>query len=87
MTDKRAAIDTFMAQLNAENCNKVNADNGLAEFFGKDKLFSVVCNRCASMDIEVIGEKGINYGGQTGYQEGTTAIKCNGCGSALTIWE
>lgn len=87
MTDKKEAIDQFMAMLNAENCNQVNADSGMDEMFGKDKLFSVVCNKCGSLDIEIIGERGIYYGGQTGYQPGSTAIKCNGCGSALTAWE
>jgi len=87
MSEKTKAIDDFLAHLNAENCNQVDADNGLDELFGKDKLFSVVCNKCGSMDIEIIGERGIDYGGQTGYQEGSTAIKCNGCGSALTVWE
>lgn len=87
MSDKTQAIDDFLAKLNAENCNQVKADNGMAEFFGEGKLFSVVCNKCGSLDIEIIGERGINYGGWTGYQEGSTAIKCNGCGSALTVWE
>lgn len=87
MTDKRAIIDGFMEKLHSENCNQVNADNGLDEMFGKDKLFSVVCNKCGSLEIEIIGERGIDYGGQTGYSPGSTAIKCNSCGSALTVWE
>lgn len=87
MNEKSKVIDEFLAALNAENCNQVNANNGMDEMFGKDKLFSVICNRCGSLDIEIIGERGINYGGQTGYQPGSTAIKCNGCGRALTAWE
>lgn len=83
---ERRIIDDFLKGLNNENCNKINADNGMDEMFGKDKLFSVLCNKCGSLDIEIIGERGRDYGGQTGYQEGSTAIKCNGCGSALTIW-
>ena len=86
MADKRAVIDGFLDMLNKQNCNQVDANNGLDEMFGKDNLFSVVCNKCGSMDIEIIGERGIDYGGETGYQEGSTAIKCNGCGSALTVW-
>lgn len=86
VSDKSKAIDEFLAKLNAENCNQVNADNGLDELFSKDKLFSVICNKCGSMDVEIIGERGIDYGGQTGYQPGSTAIKCNDCGSALTVW-
>jgi ribosomal protein S27E len=86
MTDKKEIINNFLDKLNAENCNQVKGDSDMDEMFGKGKLFSVVCNKCGSLDIEIIGERGINYGGQTGYQEGSTAIKCNKCGSALTVW-
>ena len=87
MTDRQKVISDFLAQLNDENCNKVDADNGLDEAFGKGKLFSVVCNTCGSAEIEIIGERGINYGGETGYQSGSTVFKCTKCGSALTVWE
>jgi ribosomal protein S27E len=87
MTEKRKVIDAFLEMLNKENCNQVDANNGLEEIFGKDKLFSVICNKCGSSNVEIIGERGIDYGGRTGYQEGSTAIKCNDCGSALTVWE
>jgi len=86
MTEKRKVIDEFLDMLNKQNFNQVDADNGLDEMFGKGKLFSVVCNKCGSLDIEIIGERGIDYGEQTGHQSGSTAIKCNGCGSALTVW-
>jgi len=86
MSKKSKLIEQFLVTLNEDNCNKISADNGLDEAFGKDKLFSVMCNKCRSLDVEIIGERGINWGGQTGYQEGSTVIKCNKCGSALTIW-
>lgn len=85
--DKRKIIDGLMDMLNNENCNQVKADNGLDALFGKDKLFSAICNKCTSLDIEIIGERGIDWGGQTGHQSGSTAIKCNSCGSSLTVWE
>lgn len=84
---KQQVISDFLAMLNNENVNKVNADSDWSEAFGPEKLFSIICNKCGSADIEIIGERGIDYGGQTGYQPGSTAIKCNGCGSALTAWE
>lgn len=87
MTSKSEVINQLLAELNSDNCNQVSATNGMGEMFGKDRLFSVVCNKCGSVDIEIIGVRGIDYGGQTGYQEGSTAIKCNKCGSALTVWE
>jgi ribosomal protein S27E len=84
---KQQVISDFLSMLHEENVNKVQADNGYEEAFGTDKLFSIICNKCGSADIEIIGERGIDYGGQTGYSPGSTAIKCNGCGSALTVWE
>jgi hypothetical protein len=87
MNDKRKVVDDLMDKLNDMNCNKVNADNGMDELFGEDKLFSVVCNKCKSSNIEIIGERGFDYGGETGYQTGSTVVKCNDCGSALTVWE
>lgn len=86
MSGKTEAINALLARLSAENCNQVRADNGMDEMFGRGKLFSVICNKCGGLDVEIIGERGIDYGGETGYQSGSTAIKCNGCGSALTIW-
>lgn len=86
MADKRKFLDGFLDMLNQQNCNQVSGDSDLDTMFGKGKLFSVVCNKCGSLDIQIIGERGVDYGESTGYQEGSTAIKCNGCGSALTVW-
>lgn len=83
---KAKIISDFLDMLNSENCNKVSGDSSIDELFGKDMLFSVICNKCASIDIEIIGECGTDYGGQTGYQEGSTVIKCNSCGSAISVW-
>ena len=87
MGGKQKVIADFMATMNKQNCNKVDADDGLDDAFGQDKLFSVLCNKCGSVEVEIIGERGIDYGGQTGYQPGSTVFKCNSCGSALTVWE
>lgn len=86
MVDKKTVGD-FLSLLHEMNCNKVDADNGYEEVFGRDKPFAIVCNKCGSLDIEVIGERGIDYGGMTGYSSGSTAVKCNGCGAAITAWE
>lgn len=85
--NKEVAAGFVHGGQNEQNCNKVNADNGVDKAFGKDKRFSVVCNKCGSMDVEIIGTRGINYCDEPGYQEGSMAFKCNGCGSGLTAWE
>jgi ribosomal protein S27E len=85
MNDKKTTIQEFLDLLHKENINEKSAQNDYDEVFGKDSLFSIVCNKCGNTNIEIIGEAGIDYGGQTGYQEGYTAIKCNKCGSAETI--
>jgi hypothetical protein len=84
---KDKIINEFLATLNDKNCNKVEGDKPLLDAFGKGKPFSIVCNSCLSFDIETIGEQGIDYGGQTGYSSGSTVIKCNSCGTAVTYWE
>jgi len=84
--NKKKVISDFLDMLNKENCNQVSGDSSLDEVFGKNMQFSIICNKCGSHEVEIIGERGIDYGGQTGYQEGSTAIKCNSCGSAITVW-
>ena len=80
-------IGDFLSLLHEMNCNKVDADNGYEEVFGKDAPFCVACNKCGSLDVEIIGERGCDYGGQTGYSPGSTVVKCNGCGNAVTAWD
>lgn len=87
MSDKQQTIASFLEMLNSENCNKVEGDNSYEEVFGPGKPFSVVCNKCGSPDVHVVGERGVDYGGWTGYQEGSTVVKCGPCGNAITVWE
>lgn len=87
MTDKQKKIGEFLTLLHELNENSVQADNTFGEVFSEGKPFSIACGKCGSMDIEVIGERGTNYGGQTGYEPGSTSVKCNGCGNAVCAWE
>lgn len=87
MSDKAKRIGDFLTLLHEMNCNKVSGDSAVTEVFGEGQPFAVVCNKCGGMDIEIIGERGIDYGGETGYSPGSTVIKCNGCGAAVTAWE
>lgn len=84
--NKSEIIDNFLSMLNSQNCNKVDANNGMDELFGKGNNFSVVCNKCGSLDVQIIGERGIDYGGYTGWQDGTTVIKCISCGAATSVY-
>ena len=88
MTDnesRKIVINDFLAALH-ENCvNKIEGDADLEDLFGESAPFRVVCNKCGGMNVEIIGEKGIDYGGYTGYSPGETVIKCIGCGAAASI--
>lgn len=87
MSFKKEDICNFLSLLHKLNCNSVSGNNSYTEVFGKGKPFAIICQKCSSMDIDVIGERGIDYGGITGYSEGSTVVKCNGCGNAITVWE
>lgn len=42
--------------------------------------FDIVCRKCGSKDEVVVNlERGIDYGGETGYQPGSLQIGCNAC--------
>lgn len=40
--------------------------------------FSLICQKCGDRCVMGI-ERGINYGGQTGYQQGLLSVGCNQC--------
>ena len=84
--DKQRIIEKFITDLNEQNYNQIDIDNGMEDAFGPDKLFSIICNKCGSLDIHMSGEESRDYGGITGHQPGTSIIKCKKCGASLTIW-
>ena len=84
--DKKATIEQFLKALYAENVRTKSAQNDYDEVFGKDGLFSIVCNKCGNVNIEIIGEGFQTYGEETGTSPGHLAIKCNECGTANTIY-
>ena len=47
----------------------------------------LVCKKCKSAKVQVIGADGIDYGGMTGYSDGSNVFKCVNCGNAITIWK
>jgi ribosomal protein S27E len=65
---------------------RVDGDAAACELFGKESPFRIVCAKCGGTEIEIIGEKGIDYGGETGYSPGSTVVKCINCGAAVTAW-
>lgn len=87
MSDKEAKIGQLLGILREFNSNKIKVDNLCRDASGDEMPFAVVCKKCGSMDVEIIGQRGAYLGARDGYLDGSTSIKCNGCGSAVTVWE
>ena len=86
MSEKEQTVSAFLDALYKSNTNKVEGDAAACELFGEKSPFRIIC-KCGSTDIEIIGEQGIDYGGETGYSAGSTVIKCLKCGAAMTAWQ
>ena len=70
-----------------ENDDNIFNDEGLGEHLNQMKSkFMLVCKKCGSTHVEVIGEDGCDYGECTGYEPGTNVIKCNDCGNADNVY-
>ena len=41
--------------------------------------FKLVCKKCGSEDVVIDVEKGVDYGGETGYSSGYISLGCNAC--------
>lgn len=80
------SVEEFLRDLYASNKNRVEGDSDVADLFGKDSPFRIICTKCGSQDISILGQRGIDYGGETGYSPGSTVIKCHGCGAAMSAW-
>ena len=78
-------INDFLSWLSEQNINKVEGDSAVCQLFEADSSFRIVCIRCGGFNVEIIGELGCDYGGQTGYQPGSTIVKCTKCGAAITV--
>ena len=82
--DKEQTVKQFLDDLYKSNHNRVEGDAAACELFGKNSPFLILCTKCGGTEIEIIGEQGIDYGGDTGYSAGTTVVKCVNCGAAMT---
>jgi hypothetical protein len=80
-------VEDFLRGLYASNKNRVEGRAAACELFGKDSPFRIVCTKCGSQEVTIIGELGCDYGGETGYCAGSTVIKCHGCGAAMSAWQ
>jgi len=78
-------INAFLEALYKSNKNRVEGDSSICELFGEESPFRLVCAKCGSTDITVIGEAGVMYSEYTGYVEGSTVVKCISCGAALSV--
>lgn len=77
----------FLRDLYASNKNRVEGGAAACDLFDKDSPFRILCTKCGSQEISIIGEQGCDYGGETGYSPGSTVIKCHGCGAAMSAWQ
>lgn len=84
---KETKIREFLDTLYKGTHNRVEGDGQAVELFGSKSPFRIICTKCGSMNIEIIGERGVDYGGETGYSPGSTVIKCLKCGAAITAAE
>ena len=84
---KEQTVSEFLDALYKSNHNRVEGDAAACELFGPKSPFRIVCTKCGGTEIEIIGERGIDYGGETGYSDGSTVVKCLKCGAAVTAWQ
>ena len=82
--DKEQTVKEFLDALYKSNHNRVEGDTAACELFGENSPFRILCTKCGGTEIEIIGEQGIDYGGETGYSPGMTVVKCLKCGAAMT---
>ena len=80
-------INDFLIWLQKQNLHSIKGDSAVCQLFEADSPFRIICMKCGGLNIEIIGECGVDYGGQTGYQEGTTVVKCTKCGAAITVYQ
>ena len=88
MKNVKMNLDDFISKYMSKPVESEN-DDGLAEYLNEIQIdfdVSFKCRKCGSSNVVVIGEKGTDYGGYTGYSVGSNVVKCKSCGNAVTIW-
>lgn len=80
-------VNEFLESLYKSTHNRVQGNTAACELFGEHSPFRIVCARCGSTQVEIIGERGVEYSEYTGYAPGSTVIKCTGCGAAVSAEE
>lgn len=78
-------VNEFLEDLFKSNNNQVGGDSAAHELFSEKSPFRIIC-KCGSYEIEIIGERGYMISEETGWQDGSTVIKCKKCGAAITAW-
>lgn len=75
------ATDKFLKSLRDV---AVNVTKGpVSNLFDSSSPFRIVCTKCGSWSVEVIGEGGGSGSEYTGTWPGSLAIKCIDCGAAI----
>lgn len=88
--DKKKVIDDFLSTLISQSATtvKVEGDEDPKAHLGKVmESFLVLCRKCGSSKVFVSWERGIDYGGMTGYSPGQKLFKCTECGNSASFYE
>ena len=87
MKTKEQTVSEFLEILYNSNHNRISGDTGICSLFGEKSAFRIICAKCGGTEIEIVGELGTDYGGETGYSAGSTVVKCLKCGAATTVYQ
>ena len=77
---KEQEIEDFMKSLRDVATNVT--DGPVSDLFKDKSPFRVVCIKCGTMDVSVIGESGGCGSPETGSWPGSLTLKCRKCGAA-----
>lgn len=77
---KEKEIEDFMQMLRDKSANV--ADGPVSDLFKGKSPFRVVCIRCKTLEVDILGESGGCGSSQTGSWPGSLTLKCRKCGAA-----
>lgn len=78
--NKEIKIEKFLKSLRDTATNVT--DGPVTDIFKGSSPFRVVCIKCGTMDVSVIGESGGCGSPETGHWPGSLTLKCHKCGAA-----
>lgn len=73
-------IENFMKSLRDKAANV--CDGPVSDLFKGASPFRVMCTKCGTLDVDVLGESGGCGSSWTGSWPGSLTLKCRKCGAA-----